>query len=301
MIFSQIFCIIDSKAFSEVWAIKQDTKITLSVCGFAFAANLVLFSVKLYVGLSSNSISIFSDAINNMFDSLSGLVTFICLMCVASSAKADADPVIRKAEQLFSFIISVITTLAGFYFLYNSLERFLYPAPVWYMTKYLVLICVTAVAKLIMFMFYRLMSKKSASSVIRVLALDSLLDFFITCATVISLVLSQNAGVAVDAIFGLVISCVIIISAVKMVLSGATSLINFVSSERRETVRKIICGNPAVSDCGDIKYLTDSDDVYAYARISFQADADSAQIEKAVSQISEECAEKAGIRVNVIR
>lgn len=284
-----------------MWAIKQNTKITLSVCGFAFAANLVLFSVKLYVGLSSNSISIFSDAINNMFDSLSGLVTFICLMCVASSAKADADPVIRKAEQLFSFIISVITTLAGFYFLYNSLERFLYPAPVWYMTKYLVLICVTAVAKLIMFMFYRLMSKKSASSVIRVLALDSLLDFFITCATVISLVLSQNAGVAVDAIFGLVISCVIIISAVKMVLSGATSLINFVSSERRETVRKIICGNPAVSDCGDIKYLTDSDDVYAYARISFQEDADSAQIEKAVSQISEECAEKAGIRVNVIR
>lgn len=284
-----------------MWAIKQDTKITLSVCGFAFAANLVLFSVKLYVGLSSNSISIFSDAINNMFDSLSGLVTFICLMCVASSAKADADPVIRKAEQLFSFIISVITTLAGFYFLYNSLERFLYPAPVWYMTKYLVLVCVTAVAKLIMFMFCRLMSKKSASSVIRVLALDSLLDFFITCATVISLVLSQNAGVAVDAIFGLVISCVIIISAVKMVLSGATSLINFVSSERRETVRKIICGNPAVINCVDIKYLTDSDDVYAYARISFQEDADSAQIEKAVSQISEECAEKAGIRVNVIR
>ena len=143
-----------------MWAIKQNTKITLSVCGFAFAANLVLFSVKLYVGLSSNSISIFSDAINNMFDSLSGLVTFICLMCVASSAKADADPVIRKAEQLFSFIISVITTLAGFYFLYNSLERFLYPAPVWYMTKYLVLICVTAVAKLIMFMFCRLMRHK---------------------------------------------------------------------------------------------------------------------------------------------
>ena len=261
----------------------------------------MLFSVKLYVGLSSNSISIFSDAVNNMFDSLSGLVTFICLMCVASSTKTDADPVIRKAEQLFSFIISVITTLAGFYFLYNSLERFLYPAPVWYMTKYLVLICVTAAAKLMMFMFYRLMSKKSASLVIRVLALDSLLDFFITCATVISLVLSQNAGVAVDAIFGLVISCVIIISAVKMVLSGAASLINFVSSERRETVREIICGNPAVSGCGEIQYLTDSDDVYAYARISFQADADSAQIEKAVSQISEECAEKTGIRVNVIR
>lgn len=66
-------------------------------------------------------------------------------------------------------------------------------------------------------------------------------------------------------------------------------------------MRKIICGNPAVINCGDIKYLTDSDDVYAYARISFQEDADSAQIEKAVSQISEECAEKTGIRVNVIR
>ena len=49
----------------------------LVVCAIAFSVNLLLFFIKLYIGLRSNSISIYSDAVNNLFDSLSGLVTLI--------------------------------------------------------------------------------------------------------------------------------------------------------------------------------------------------------------------------------
>ena len=51
---------------------KKNDKITVITCAAAFALNVALFSVKLYVGLCANSISIYSDAVNNMFDSLSG-------------------------------------------------------------------------------------------------------------------------------------------------------------------------------------------------------------------------------------
>ena len=57
---------------------KKNDKITVITCAAAFALNVALFSVKLYVGLCANSISIYSDAVNNMFDSLSGLAAFIC-------------------------------------------------------------------------------------------------------------------------------------------------------------------------------------------------------------------------------
>ena len=53
-------------------------KAVVRICLFAFFLNFILFAVKLYVGLSSNIISIYSDGINNLFDSLSVMVTVIC-------------------------------------------------------------------------------------------------------------------------------------------------------------------------------------------------------------------------------
>ena len=86
---------------------KKNDKITVITCAAAFALNVALFSVKLYVGLCANSISIYSDAVNNMFDSLSGLAAFICFAALLSSSSEGTRAIIKKAEQFFSFVMSV--------------------------------------------------------------------------------------------------------------------------------------------------------------------------------------------------
>ena len=86
---------------------KKNDKITVITCAVAFALNVALFSVKLYVGLCANSISIYSDAVNNMFDSLSGLAAFICFAALLSSSSEGTRAIIKKAEQFFSFVMSV--------------------------------------------------------------------------------------------------------------------------------------------------------------------------------------------------
>ena len=80
---------------------KKNDKITVITCAAAFALNVALFSVKLYVGLCANSISIYSDAVNNMFDSLSGLAAFICFAALLSSSSEGTRAIIKKAEQFF--------------------------------------------------------------------------------------------------------------------------------------------------------------------------------------------------------
>ena len=82
-------------------AMKKNDKITVITCAAAFALNVALFSVKLYVGLCANSISIYSDAVNNMFDSLSGLAAFICFAALLSSSSEGTRAIIKKAEQFF--------------------------------------------------------------------------------------------------------------------------------------------------------------------------------------------------------
>lgn len=230
---------------------KRNDKITVITCAAAFALNVALFSVKLYVGLSANSISIYSDAVNNMFDSLSGLAAFICFAALLSSTSEAARAIIKKSEQFFSFVMSVIILLTGLYFAYNSLERLFYPTPISYLTHYLVLLMITVVVKLIMFFAYRGVYRVTGSPIIKVMAADSILDFFITLATVMSLTVSQYAEFAVDAVFGIVISIALIISALKLAKKSGAVMLDFVGSEKREETEEIF------SSLGvEVEYIT---------------------------------------------
>lgn len=230
---------------------KRNDKITVITCAAAFALNVALFSVKLYVGLSANSISIYSDAVNNMFDSLSGLAAFICFAALLSSTSEAARAIIKKSEQFFSFVMSVIILLTGLYFSYNSLERLFYPTPISYLTHYLVLLMITVAVKLIMFFAYRGVYRVTGSPIIKVMAADSILDFFITLATVMSLTVSQYAEFAVDAVFGIVISIALIISALKLAKKSGAVMLDFVGSEKREETEEIF------SSLGvEVEYIT---------------------------------------------
>ena len=230
---------------------KRNDKITVITCAAAFALNVALFSVKLYVGLSANSISIYSDAVNNMFDSLSGLAAFICFAALLSSTSEAARAIIKKSEQFFSFVMSVIILLTGLYFAYNSLERLFYPTPISYLTHYLVLLLITVAVKLIMFFAYRSVYRVTGSPIIKVMAAGSILDFFITLATVMSLTVSQYAEFAVDAVFGIVISIALIISALKLAKKSGAVMLDFVGSEKREETEEIF------SSLGvEVEYIT---------------------------------------------
>jgi cation diffusion facilitator family transporter len=230
---------------------KRNDKITVITCAAAFALNVALFSVKLYVGLSANSISIYSDAVNNMFDSLSGLAAFICFAALLSSTSEAARAIIKKSEQFFSFVMSVIILLTGLYFAYNSLERLFYPTPISYLTHYLVLLMITVVVKLIMFFAYRGVYRDTGSPIIKVMAADSILDCFITLATVMSLTVSQYAEFAIDAVFGIVISIALIISALKLAKKSGAVMLDFVGSEKREETEEIF------SSLGvEVEYIT---------------------------------------------
>lgn len=207
-----------------------------------FGINLLLFLTKLYVGLSSNSISIYSDGVNNFFDSLTGILSFFLLFSLARQTSALAEYRTKKTEQLLSFIISAAVFFSAFYFAYSSLERFTYPTPVSFEVKYLAIILVTAAVKLLMFVLLRLFGRKKDSSVLRLISLDSLLDFFITSVTALTLLMSVSGKYAYDALCGLGISVLIAYTAVKNIISSLSLLTGSPSAEKREALAEILEG-----------------------------------------------------------
>ena len=110
----------------------------------------------------------------------------------------------------------------------------MYPTSVSYRTQYLFILIATAVAKLIMLAVFRMLNKKSESDILRVMATDCILDFFITAVTVMTLLISTYGSYAADAVCGIVISIVITVSAVKMIFSACSKLIGYVPAKKRE-------------------------------------------------------------------
>lgn len=203
----------------------KDKKYVLSAGAFAFVCNLMLFAVKLYVGLASGSISIYSDGINNFFDCLSGALAVGAFVALGRIRNEEGEKIVRRTQSLLSFVMSVIVAFSGFYFAYNSLERFVYPTPVNYLEKYLYLILGTTAAKLMMIFVFRYLGKKADSPVIKVMAVDGVLDFFVSGVTVLTLILTKSGGYAYDAVAGVVIGVIITVGAIKLVVSSVKQII----------------------------------------------------------------------------
>ncbi len=196
------------------------------------ALNAALFSVKLYIGLASNSVAVFSDAVNNLFDCLGATLTAVSLLLIKRDLPSRGSAV--RTEQLLTFILSTAVFAAGAYFAYSSVERFMYPSPVWYTGAYLFALSVTACLKLAAAIGLTAISRRAESPVVRIMAFDSLLDFFITAVTILTLILSSYRTFSFDAAAGLLIGVVIAVGAVKSLMSSARALTDRPAPKERE-------------------------------------------------------------------
>ena len=188
---------------------------------FGAVLNFTLAVIKLYIGISSNLLTIYCDAVNNLADNFSCVLAIGGFILVKKLGERQSE----RAQSLCTFVISAIVAVTGIYFVYNGLERFLYPTPVVYSIKYAVLIAVTVGVKIFMAVMYKAFNKHENSDVLRALVTDSILDCFITVAALMSLFLVSKLNYAVDGVFAVVTGGIITASAIRSLIKEAKFLV----------------------------------------------------------------------------
>ncbi len=220
------------------------------------SVNLILFFAKLYVGLSTNSIAIYADALNSVTD---GAVCIIAAVGFGlTSLKQDKKYPFGfgKSEELLDFIISVVILISGGIFAYISLERIFYPVPVWYSELYAVVIAATAAIKLMLALFFRSVSKKSDAKIIKGLSTDSTLDFFITLCTLVSFTFSAKTNFSVDGFAGIIISILLLVEGIKMTCSAVETILGKNDSSECDRIKSVIEADGEVDSVESINYIT---------------------------------------------
>lgn len=184
--------------------------------------NLGLFFAKLYVGISSNSLAVYCDAINNLGD------TFACIIGIIGFiiAKKTGERKQKRIQNLCTFVISIIICVTGAYFVYNGMERLMYPLKISYSNEYALIISITIAVKIIMGVMFIAFNKREPSPVLKALVTDSFLDCGITLFTLMGLFLIVKVQFAVDGIFAIVIGTAVTVSSLKNLIQQAKYLVN---------------------------------------------------------------------------
>lgn len=197
-------------------------KIGIKATALGVIFNTVLFFAKFYVGISTNSLSIYCDAINNLGD------TFACLIAVLGFflARKVTELKSQKIQSLCTFVISLIIAATGAYFVYNGLQRLMYPLRIAYSEEYAYIIIATIFAKILMGLMYMAFNKKAPSPVLKAMILDSFLDCAVTIFALMGLFLITKVNFAADGIFAIIIGTAVTVSAVKNTIDQSKFLIN---------------------------------------------------------------------------
>lgn len=248
----------------------KNNKVKKAVSIFAAITDLLLFIVKIYIAISTNSISIYVDSLNSLAD------TFVCLFAFIGFIVSAIEPNEKypfgygKAEELINLLLSTVILMTGFVFVYTSLQRLMYPVPVWYSTKYAATIGGTALVKLIMGIIFNRIDKKYKSDIIKNLSVDSFLDFFMSFCIVISFTLTSKFGYAIDSVMGLVASVIIIISGSKSFSASCKIIIGKRDGDACEKAQELIKNVDGVAKIDDIQCHTYGDRKIITAQITVE-------------------------------
>ncbi|MBQ7163123.1 MAG: cation transporter [Bacteroidales bacterium] len=201
------------------------------------AANVLLAAFKAAVGALAGSVAIVMDAVNNLSDALSSVITIV-------GTKLSQRPADRKhpfgygrVEYFSAIIIAVIVISAGVTSLIESVKKIIEPTQPNYTATTLIVIVVAIVVKLLLGWYVKRQGTRLKSDALVASGSDALFDAVITLSTLVSAGVMLLWGVSLDGILGTVISALIIKAGIEMLASPVNELLG--TSIPAELVKEI--------------------------------------------------------------
>ena len=189
------------------------------------AANLLLSGFKAAVGLVTGAISILLDAVNNLSDALSSVITIVGTKI--SSKKPDRKHPYGhgRVEYLTATVISVLVLYAGISSLTGSIDRIVHPSDPEYSAVPLIIVGVAVAVKLVLGIFVKRAGTRLQSDALRGSGQDAFLDAVISASTLAAAAVFLIWHVNLEAWLALVISLVIIRSGLGMLWGTVSKLL----------------------------------------------------------------------------
>ena len=227
-------------------------------------ANVFLAGFKALIGIISSSISIVLDAVNNLSDALSSVITIIGTKLAGREADKKHPFGYGRIEYLSSLVISGIVLYAGVTSLVESIKNIINPKEPDYSVVSLVIVGLAVFVKIGLGLFVKTTGEKVNSDSLINSGKDALLDSVISSATLVAALIFTFSGVSLEAYLGAIISLVIIKAGFEMLSDTVSKLLGEPGDvQLLQDIKKTVCEFPGVRGAYDLILHNYGPDTYS--------------------------------------
>ena len=188
-------------------------------------ANVMLVVFKTVIGIISNSIAIVLDAVNNLSDVLSSVITIVGTKLAGKSPDKEHPYGHGRVEYLSTMLISIIILYAGFTAFIESVKKIIKPQMPDYTIISISIIIVAVMVKIILGIYVKSVGEKVNSDSLINSGKDALMDAVISFSTVVAALIIIFFGISLEAWLGLIISLVIVKAGIDMLKSTLSQIL----------------------------------------------------------------------------
>lgn len=240
-------------AASVVSKVDEREKIIVRTSIIGIIANVFLAGFKAVIGVISNSIAVTLDAVNNLSDALSSVITIIGAKLANKKPDKKHPLGYGRIEYLSAMIVAAIVLYAGITALVESVKKIIHPETADYSVVSLVIIAVAVVVKILLGRYVKAQGEKASSHALIDSGADATFDAILSFSVLVSAIIFLTTGLSLEAYVGVVISLFIIKSGVEMIVETLNEILGQrADAETTRRIKSILAEEPEVRGAYDL-------------------------------------------------
>ena len=238
---------------SERYEPQERDSIIVRTSIIGILANLLLAGFKAVIGVLTNSIAVTLDAVNNMSDALSSVVTIIGTKLAGRKPDKKHPLGYGRIEYLSTMIIAAIVLYAGITSLVESAQKIIEPEVADYSTISLVIIASAVVVKILLGRYVKGVGERVNSGSLIASGKDALFDAVLSASVLASALIFITTGISLEAYVGALISVFIIKAGIEMIMEAVDEILGKrADKELTDSVKETICEAEGVTGAYDL-------------------------------------------------
>lgn len=277
-------------------------KVIVRTSVIGILANILLASFKAVIALAANSIAVLLDAVNNLSDALSSIITIVGTK-LASKLPDKKHPLgYGRIEYLSAMIVSGIVLYAGITSCVESIKKIIHPEEADYSTVSLIIIAVAVLVKIVLGQYVKGQGKKVNSGSLIASGADALFDAILSASVLASAIIFITTGLSLEAYVGVVISGFIVKAGVEMMIDTLNEILGVrADKDLTNKIKKILSSDEHVRGAYDlVMYNYGPDRNYASVHIELPDDMSVREVDKLTRKLEANVYRETGVVVAAV-
>lgn len=259
--------------------------------------NVFLAAFKAVIGIVSNSIAVTLDAVNNLSDALSSIITIVGTKLAGKLPDRKHPLGYGRIEYLSAMIVAGIVLYAGITSAVESVKKIIHPEKPDYSIISLVIIAVAVVVKIILGRYVKAKGEKVNSGSLVASGSDAMFDAVLSGSVLASAIIFKLSGLSLEAFVGVIIACFIIKAGIEMMRETLSEILGVrADKEKTDRIKALLSEDPEVRGAYDlILYNYGPDKDYASVHLELPDTMTAKEIDKLTRRLEKKVYRETGV------